>query len=128
MNAARHAMEQLQTWPGLTLGPASCGTGHALRYAECEIVHFHSGRDADLHLTGRVIRTLGDQLGRSTAIRLLPQSQWVTVHLDHDRDADTLLGLVSLALRAHASCTDASAPPCNLNRITFPDRNDQYLQ
>lgn len=71
MNAARRAMEQLRIWPGLMSAPVGWGTGQALRHAGCEIVHFHSGRDADLLLTGRVIRTLGDQLGRSTAIRLL---------------------------------------------------------
>lgn len=34
-------MEQLRTWPGLTSAPASWSTGQALRYAECEIVHFN---------------------------------------------------------------------------------------
>ncbi|WP_146228966.1 luciferase family protein [Streptomyces sp. NWU339] len=76
-----------------------------------------------------MIRTPGDQLGRSTAIRLLPQSQWVTVHLDDDCDADTLLGLVILALRAHAGCKGASAPPpCGLTRVTFSDRSEQHPQ
>ncbi|MBL3671352.1 DUF5519 family protein [Streptomyces sp. M2CJ-2] len=56
-------MEQLRTRPGRTPAPAGRGTGQALRHAECKIVHFPSGRDADLLLTGRVIRTPGEQLG-----------------------------------------------------------------
>nr|WP_258308805.1 hypothetical protein [Streptomyces sp. NWU339] len=88
-----------------------------------------SGRDADLLITGWLIQTLGDRLGCSTAIRRLPQSQWVTVHLDDDCAADTLPGLVSPALRAPAGGTGASTPPpCHLHHVTFPDRSEQHPQ
>ncbi|MEV7978277.1 luciferase family protein [Streptomyces sp. NPDC086519] len=86
----------------------------------CEIVHFQSTSDADLHLTGRMIRRLGDQLRRSTAIRLLAESQWATVHLDDDADTDTLLSLVSAALQgAHGvrrSGTGTQLEPGDLPR------------
>ncbi|MEU9382461.1 luciferase family protein [Streptomyces sp. NPDC048279] len=124
--SAERAMELLRAWPGLTWTEASCGTGCAMCSQGCEIVHFHSTSDADLHLTGRMIRRLGDQLRRSTAIRLLPESQWVTVHLDNDADTDTLLSLVSAALQAHTACAGA-APGCNWNRVTFPDRRDDLV-
>ncbi|MEU1787689.1 luciferase family protein [Streptomyces sparsogenes] len=127
MSVAHRAMERLRDWPDLDEGPACCGMGRALRMAECEIVHFHSDRDADLHLTEPAIRHLATHLGRSTAIRLVPDSQWVTVHLDTERDADVLLSLVSVALNAHARCAGAAPRRCNLNRVTFPDRRDHQM-
>ena len=56
MNLAQRALEQLNAWPDLTAGPASCGTGRALRSPCSEIVHFHSGSEADVHLTSPAIQ------------------------------------------------------------------------
>ena len=75
-------MERLLTWPDLTACPADCGTGHALRTTRDEIVHFHSARDVDLHLTRRAIQRFHYDLGGSSAIQVVPDSDWVTVHLD----------------------------------------------
>ncbi|MPY56605.1 luciferase domain-containing protein [Streptomyces spongiae] len=122
MNAARRAMQQLQTWPDLTPAPARCGRGLALRTDLCEIVHFHDERSADLHLTALTIGHLAAELGRSTAIRVLPASPWVTVRLDCVTDADVLLSLTSVALQAHSTTSytgSAPQPPCNLNRVTI---------
>ncbi|WP_408056097.1 luciferase domain-containing protein [Streptomyces luteolifulvus] len=82
MNEAQHAVEQLGAWPDLRRAVPACGCGVALRAADAEIVHIHGEHDADLHLTGAVIRRLHPELSRSTAIRLHPGSAWVTVHLD----------------------------------------------
>ncbi|MEY9968097.1 hypothetical protein ABIA33_006177 [Streptacidiphilus sp. MAP12-16] len=121
MTAARRAMEQLETWPDLTSAPASCGTGDALRAGANEIVHFHTGRDADLHLTSHAIERLHGELDHSTAVRLHPGSEWATVHLDCDTDADLLITLVSMALQAHEThrpASDRSSPAsCNLGRV-----------
>ncbi|TPQ23858.1 luciferase family protein [Streptomyces sporangiiformans] len=122
MNAARRAMEQLQTWPDLTGAPASCGTGLALQVDQCEIVHFHDDRSADLHLTVLAIRHLAAELERSTAIRVLSSSPWVTVRLDCATDADVLLSLTSVALQAHSARSGTGSspqPPCNLHRVTI---------
>ncbi|MFB9463954.1 luciferase domain-containing protein [Streptomyces cinereospinus] len=121
MTLAQRALERLAVWPDLTAGPASCGTGRAVRTARSEIAHFHSARDVDLHLTRRAIRRIAQDLSVSTAIRLVPGSRWVTVHLDCDTDVDLLLSLVSVALQAHQAGPPAEpATPggCNFRRVT----------
>ncbi|CAM5240492.1 hypothetical protein STENM327S_07668 [Streptomyces tendae] len=135
MTPAQRAFERLQAWPDLSAGPASCGTGRALCSVRDEIVHFHSDRDVDLHLTHRAIQRFQYDLGGSTAIHLVPGSRWVTVHLDCDADVDLLLSLVSIALKAHQSRppTDLAANPsgtaglsasqgCNFRRVTVLPR------
>ncbi len=124
MTLVQRALERLHAWPDLTEGPASCGTGRALRSVHDDIVHFHSERDADLHLTLDAIRRVHQGLGGSSAIRLVPGSRWVTVHLDCDTDVDLLLSLVSIALQAHQG-TPAAGPPseCNLHRVTVLPRD-----
>ncbi|MET9833302.1 luciferase family protein [Streptomyces sp. NPDC006385] len=126
MTLAQRAMEQLQVWPDLRSGPASCGAGRALRSVHSEIVHFHSDRDVDLHLTASVIRRFHDDLQESTAIRLVPGSSWVTVHLDCDTDVDLLMSLVSAALKAHqhrpAPAGRTAGDACNFRRVTVLPR------
>ncbi|MBQ0830523.1 luciferase domain-containing protein [Streptomyces tagetis] len=124
MTLAQRALDRLQAWPDLTVGPASCGTGRALRSVHDDIVHFHSGRDADLHLTLDSIRRFHEGLGGSSAIRLVPGSRWVTVHLDCDTDVDLLLSLVSIALQAHQRKPVTGQPSgCNLHRVTVLPRD-----
>ncbi|MFJ8543661.1 luciferase family protein [Streptomyces sp. NPDC093586] len=123
MTLAQRAFERLHAWPDLSTGPASCGTGRALRSARDEIVHFHSDRDVDLHLTHRAIQRFRQDLGGSSAIHLVPGSRWVTVHLDCDADVDLLLSLVSIALKAHQTPPAADLPPgCNFRRVTVLPR------
>ncbi|MFC1416121.1 luciferase domain-containing protein [Streptacidiphilus cavernicola] len=119
MNVAQRANEQLASWPELTRVPSGCGSGSALRAGDHDIVHFHSDRDADLHLTPGPIARLHAELEQSTAVRLHPESPWVTVHLDCDSDADLLVALVSIALQAHANVPagPAEPAPCNLARV-----------
>ncbi|MEU6256677.1 luciferase family protein [Streptomyces sp. NPDC047043] len=127
MTPAQKAMDQLAAWPDLTPCAAGCGTGRALRSAGDEIVHFHSERDVDLHLTARAIQRLHHDFAESTAIRLVPGSRWVTVHLDCDADVDLLLSLVSVALKAHQSPagSDGSlAAVCNHHRVTVLPRHE----
>ncbi|MFI2433120.1 luciferase family protein [Streptomyces sp. NPDC018693] len=127
MTFARRALEQLESWPDLTAGPASCGIGRALHSRQTEIVHFHSDHDVDVHLTARVIQRFSADLEESTAIRLVPGSRWVTVRLECDADLDLLLSLVSIALQAHQAWPPgASTPPteCNFQRVMLLPRND----
>jgi hypothetical protein len=124
MTLAQRALERLQDWPDLTVGPASCGTGRALRSVRDEIVHFHSDRDVDLHLTRRSIQRFHYDLGGSSAIHLVPGSRWVTVHLDCDADVDLLLSLVSIALKAHQTGPVGEPPTgCNFHRVTVLSRD-----
>ncbi|ALV34577.1 luciferase family protein [Streptomyces sp. CdTB01] len=130
MTRAQKAMDRLAEWPDLTPCEAGCGTGRALRSTRDEIVHFHSGRDVDLHLTARAIRRLHHDFAESSAIRLVPGSRWVTVHLDCDADVDLLLGLVSVALKAHdrqGGAPGTDDPPeavCNVRRVTVLQRGE----
>ncbi|BFO19511.1 DUF5519 family protein [Streptomyces sp. KM77-8] len=114
-------MERLLTWPDLSACSPGCGTGQALRTARDEIVHFHSARDVDLHLTQRAVQRLHYDLGGSSAIQLVPGSSWVTVHLDCSTDVDLLLSLVSVALKAHQNRPPSALPApagCNFHRVT----------
>ncbi|GGL87085.1 hypothetical protein GCM10010129_33660 [Streptomyces fumigatiscleroticus] len=126
MTLAQRALDRLQAWPDLTAGPASCGTGRALRSVRDEIVHFHSDRDVDLHLTRRTIQRFHYDLDGSSAIHLIPDSRWVTVHLDCEADVDLLMSLVSIALKARQSAApepQASADRCNFHRVTVLPRD-----
>jgi hypothetical protein len=120
MTPAQRARERLAVWPDLMPGPAGCGTGQALRSPHGEIVHFHTGHDVDLHLTDSSLGRWSADLEASTAVRLVPGSRWVTVHLDCDTDVDLLLSLVSMALKAQQTEGDRSG--CNLNRVTVLPR------
>ncbi|MDN3023555.1 luciferase family protein [Streptomyces sp. S.PB5] len=122
MNLAERAFERLHVWPDLRAGQPSCGTGVALRSVHGEIVHFHSDRDVDLHLTGHTIERFAQDLRESTAIHLVPGSRWVTVHLDCDTDVDLLLSLVSMALKAYQGQQAESAAACNFRRVTVVPR------
>ncbi|MER6955753.1 luciferase family protein [Streptomyces sp. NPDC000618] len=119
MTAASRALTRLAIWPDLAEGRPSCGTGRALRSGGVEIAHFHSDRSVDLHLTAKAIRRFEKDLRHSSAIRLLPGSPWVTVHLECETDIDLLMTLVSAALQAHQRhpvADDAPLPVCNDQR------------
>ena len=116
MTLASRALTQLASWPDLAEAPASCDTGRALCSAEGEIVHFHSDRDVDLHLTSRAIGRIEADLVTSPAVRLVPGSHWVTLRLSTDRDIDLLMTLVSLALQTHHRWpVPADIPPAGCN-------------
>lgn len=126
MTLAERALEQLEVWPDLSSGPSSCGAGRALSSVHSEIVHFHSGRDVDLHLTGPAIARFHHDLVESTAVRLVPGSRWVTIHLDCDADVDLLMSLVSVALKAHLAQGPGDGPRlalCNFRRVTVMPRD-----
>lgn len=119
MTAAWHALGQLASWPDLSEVRPSCGLGRALGSGRGEIAHFHTGWSVDLHLTAKAIRRYEYDLRRSTAIRLLPGSHWITVRLECESDVSLLLTLMSAALQAHYASPlpdgDLFAP-CNDSR------------
>ncbi|WP_406190623.1 DUF5519 family protein [Streptomyces sp. NBC_01017] len=120
MTLAAQAFAQLVSWPDLAEVEPSCGIGRGLGSAHREIVHFHSGREADLHLTVGVIRRFEEHLSESAAVRVVSASAWVTVRLDAAGDRDVLMTLVSLALQAR----QAWPAPGELQRA---DCNEQVL-
>jgi hypothetical protein len=128
MESARRALQDLMTWPGLTASPAQCGTGTAVLADGVEIVHFHSERQADLYLGLPAIERMGEELGHSTAVLLVPGSGWVTVLLGGDTDADLVITLASVARQAGAHRTagagagagaGSGAEVCNLGHISI---------
>ncbi|MFI0977718.1 luciferase family protein [Streptomyces sp. NPDC021093] len=100
MTLAARAMAQLRDWPDLSEAGPSCGTGQGMGSVRGELLHFHSGQDADLRLTVGVVRRLAEDLAASPAVRVVPGSPWVTLHLESDADIDLLIMLVSVALQA----------------------------
>ncbi|WP_165845614.1 luciferase family protein [Streptacidiphilus pinicola] len=120
MSAAERAREQLVGWADLTIGQSSCGAGSSLSSNGHEIVHFHPGAQTDVQLTAPAIARLDERLRESTAVRLHPDSGWVTVLVECDTDIDLLLTLVSVALQAHGAQRPAPvATPCNVARTTI---------
>ena len=85
-----------------------------------EIVHFHSDRQADVHLGRPAIERLREELEHSTAVRLVPGSGWVTVLLGGESDADLVLTLASVARQAGAQRpAGADTGVCNLGHISI---------
>jgi hypothetical protein len=124
MASARRALEDLLTWPGLSAAPAPCGTGTAVLADGEEIAHFHSERQADLNLGRPAIERLHEELGHSTALRLIPGSGWVSVVLGGSRDADLVVTLASVALRAQTDRVGRAGfgggpGVCNLGHISI---------
>ncbi|MFD3696298.1 luciferase family protein [Streptomyces sp. NPDC058646] len=109
MNTARHAGEQLRSWPALSEGRPACGAGLGLNAGSWEIVHFHGTHEADVHLTRAMITRLRPALAGSTAIRLSAGSDWVTVRLEISSDVDLLATLVSAALKAATRSAEDAA-------------------
>ncbi|WP_405486573.1 luciferase family protein [Streptomyces sp. NBC_00096] len=117
MNTARHASEQLMSWPSLVEGRPTCGAALGFNAGAQEIVHFHGEHEADVHLTRAMISKLRPALASSTAIQLRTGSEWVTVRLDIGSDIDLLATLVSAALqaatRAQADLSGWHPDPCS---------------
>ncbi|WP_063770160.1 luciferase domain-containing protein [Streptacidiphilus melanogenes] len=83
-------------------------------------MHFHTGPQTDVQLTPAAIARLDERLRESTAVRLHPDSGWVTVLVECDADIDLLATLVSVALQANAAQHPAPVPtPCNFQRTTI---------
>ncbi|GHH11765.1 luciferase family protein [Streptomyces lanatus] len=125
MTLAARAFAQLATWPDLTEAEPSCGTGRGLVTVHGEIAHLHSDWELDLHLTARVIRRFEEHLRAATAVRLVPGSHWVTLHLDVVADVDLLMTLMSLALQAHQAWPAPEQWPatrCNEHRVAVVSR------
>ncbi|MFE1988248.1 luciferase domain-containing protein [Streptomyces mirabilis] len=127
MTLAAHALTQLATWPDLAEAESSCGIGRALRSADGEIAHFHSDNDVDLYLTARAIRRFEEHLTATSAVQLVPGSQWVTLRLDVATDVHLLMTLVSLALQAHQARPvpgDVLGAECNDHRSAVLPRGN----
>jgi hypothetical protein len=105
---------QLMTWPGLEAGRPSCGTGHGFSVHGNQILHLHTGDEADLRLTHVFARRLDTVLTDSRDVMVRPGDDWVTVRLSSDTAGSLLISLTSVAIRAHEE--PRKAQPCTWER------------
>ncbi|UFR06857.1 DUF5519 family protein [Streptomyces sp. Go40/10] len=115
MNLTDLADQRLGDWSALSRGRGSRGERRCLCSANgTEIVRFHGGHEAEVHLTRPLIARLQPVLRRSSAVILSRTSGWVTVRLEVSSDIDLLATLVSAALlgaQRQGTPTPAPVPP-----------------
>jgi hypothetical protein len=115
----------LDTWPALSLGLADCGVGtgftNVTHRTGGQIVHLHGGDEAELCLTWPVVTRLGEALGRSGRVTLVPGGDWVRIRLDTEFDVELAISLTSVAIQADVP--DAEHPACQsaVLRAEAPD-------
>jgi Family of unknown function (DUF5519) len=99
-SAAERVAAQLMTWPGLRAGRPSCGAGRSFSFQGGQILHLHTGEEADLRLTRAFVERLDRVLVESGQVVTRPDDDWVTVLLDTDTAGALLISLTSLAIQA----------------------------
>ncbi len=113
-STADRVAAQLTTWPGLQAGRPSCGAGHGFGVHGDQILHLHTGDEADLRLTGPFVQRLSAVLAESGQVVIRPGDDWVTVRLDSDTTGSLLISLMSLAIRSQAE--RPAGQPCTWAR------------
>jgi luciferase-like monooxygenase len=99
-SAAERVAAQLTTWPGLQASRPSCGAGRSFSFRGGQILHLHTGGEADLRLSARFVARLDRVLAESGQVVMRPDDDWVTVRLDTDTAGEMLISLTSLAIQA----------------------------
>ena len=113
-SAAERVAAQLTTWPGLEASRPSCGAGRSFSFRGDQILHLHTGGEADLRLSRRFVERLDRVLAESGQVVVRPDDGWVTVRLDTDTAGAMLISLTSLAIRAMDESRDLQ--PCSWER------------
>ncbi|MFC4913601.1 luciferase family protein [Actinomadura gamaensis] len=102
-------LEQVGSWPDVSVVRADCGFGRALATGGRQVLHLH-GDEAEFRLTRPVLDRLGEALAGTGRVRVRPGGEWVAVRLDTDSDLALALALTSVAIKATAAVRDAG--PC----------------
>jgi hypothetical protein len=113
-SAAERVAAQLATWPGLEASRPSCGSGRSFSFRGGQILHLHTGDEADLRLSRAFAERLDRVLAESGQVVIRPDDDWVTVRLDTDTAGGLLISLMSLAIRAMEEPKEAQ--PCTWER------------
>lgn len=113
-SAADRVAAQLTMWPGLTATRPPCRAGRGFTFHGRQILHLHSGDEADLRLTQPVTYRISTVLNASGQVVTRPGDDWVTVRLDSDTAGSMLISLLSLAIRALEKPHDDQ--PCSWER------------
>ncbi|WP_370018003.1 luciferase family protein [Planotetraspora sp. GP83] len=100
-SVASRVLTQLEAWPGCHAGHAACGSGLGVTVGARQILHLHTDREAELCLTRPVIERMRHTLETSEQVALEPHRDWIGVRLETENDADLLVALFSLAIKAH---------------------------
>jgi hypothetical protein len=100
-SVAALVLDRLDRWPEVHVAHATCGSGVGVAVRRHELLRLHDDREAELCLTGAVIERMGATLSANPQVRLPAQGDWVSVQLDTWWDADLLLTLLSVAIKAH---------------------------
>ena len=113
-SAAERVAAQLTTWPGLEAGRPSCGAGRGFSFHGDQILHLHTGDEADLRLSRAFVERLDKVLAESGQVVTRSGDEWVTVRLDTDTAGALLISLLSLAIRAIGETRNLQ--PCTWER------------
>ncbi|HZE30927.1 MAG TPA: luciferase family protein [Actinoallomurus sp.] len=113
-SAGERVAAQLTTWPGLEASRPSCGAGRSFSFHGGQILHLHTGAEADLRLTRACVERLDKVLVESGQVVIRPDDDWVTVLLDTDTAGALLISLTSLAIQAMEEPKDVQ--PCTWER------------
>lgn len=109
-NAGRLAA-RIEAWPGVSAVRADCGVGIALAAGGGQIMHLHTGDEAELRLTRPVVERLGAALAESGRVAIRPGGDWIAVRLDTDSDLSLVMSLASVAIKANSDPLRGSAAP-----------------
>ncbi|WP_157996072.1 luciferase domain-containing protein [Thermomonospora amylolytica] len=98
-----HVLDQVRGWPALRVCQAECGTGRALAVGARQIVHFPSENEAEVYLTGPVVHRMREVLLRCGPVLPEPPGPWIRLRLGGDSDAELLISLISVAIKANTA-------------------------
>jgi Family of unknown function (DUF5519) len=88
--------------------------GRGFSFRGEQVLHLHTGGEADLRLSRAVVERFEKVLYESGQVVVRPDDDWVTVHLDTDTAGSMLLSLLSLAI--HAMEEPDGGQPCTWER------------
>lgn len=113
-SAAERVAAQLTMWPGLETSRPHCGAGRSFGVRGDQILHLHTGGEADLRLSHTFLERLDKVLVDSGQVVTRPGDEWVTVRLETDTAGALLISLMSLAIQATAE--SGNGQPCTWER------------
>ncbi|XVQ08001.1 luciferase family protein [Spirillospora sp. CA-255316] len=92
--------DRLSAWPGVSKVRADCGTGVALAAQGVQVIHLHTGAEAELRLTRPVVQRMGGALADSGRVTIQPGGEWISVALETGSDVALVVSLASVAIKA----------------------------
>jgi hypothetical protein len=85
----------------------------ALAAAGVQVIHLHTGAEAELRLTRPVVDRMGAALADSGRVTIQPGGEWISVSLDTDSDMALVVSLASVAIKAGVAVAGTPAGPAS---------------